>query len=57
MQQDVLGFDVAMDHVVPVRVVQRVRHLGRDLHRFVDAELRLAVQLLAQRLSSMYGMT
>ena len=51
VQQDVLGLDVAVDHPVAVRVVQRVGHLGGDPHRLVDAELRLAVQLVADRLA------
>lgn len=35
---------------LPVRVLQRVGHLGRDLDRFLDPKLRLAVEFLAQRL-------
>jgi hypothetical protein len=51
MQQDVLRLDVAVDHPVAVRVVEGVSDLGRDPHRFVDAQLRLAVQFVAQRLT------
>ena len=51
VQQDVLGLDVAVDHAVPVRIVERVGDFARDPHRFVDAELRLAIQLLAERLA------
>ncbi len=51
VQQNVLGLDVAMDDAVPMRVVERVGHLARDAHRLVDAELRLAVELLAKRLA------
>ena len=36
VEQNVLGLDVAMDHAVPVRVVERVGHLARDPHGFVD---------------------
>ena len=46
MQQDVLGLDVAVDHAVAVRVVERVGDFARDPHRFVDPELRFAIQLL-----------
>jgi len=45
-QQDVLRLDVAMDHAVRVRIVQRVGDVARDLHRLVHAELRLAVELV-----------
>jgi hypothetical protein len=51
VQQNVLGLDVAVDNAVSVRVVERVGNLARDPYRFVDAELRLAVQLLADRLA------
>ncbi len=51
VQQDVLGLDVAVDHAVPVRVVERVGHLARDAHGLVHAELRFAVQLVANRLA------
>ena len=30
LEQDVLRLDIAVDHTVPVRVAQRVRHLARD---------------------------
>ena len=45
LQQDVLGLDVAVDHAVAVRVVERVGHVGGDPHRLVDAELGLAIEL------------
>ena len=51
VQQDVLRLDVAVDDAVLVRVVERVDHFARDAHRLVDAELRLAIELLAQRLA------
>ena len=50
MQQDVLGLDVAVNDAVPVRVVECVGHFPSDPHRFVHAELRLAGQLLPDRL-------
>jgi hypothetical protein len=31
VQQDVLGLDVAVDHLAPVGVVQRLSHLPCDL--------------------------
>ena len=51
MQQDVFGLDVAMDHPVAVRIVEGVGHFGRDLHRFVDAQLMLSVELVPKRLA------
>jgi hypothetical protein len=48
-QQNVLWLDVAMNHAVPMRIIQCVRHFDRDLHRLVDAELRFAVKLCTQR--------
>ena len=45
VQEDVLRLDVAVDHAVPVRVVQRVSDLAGDAHRFVDAELGFAIEL------------
>jgi hypothetical protein len=50
MQQDVLGLDVPVNHVVTVGVVQRARHLGGDPHRVGDRELLLAGQAVPQRL-------
>ena len=51
VQQDVLRLDVAVDHSVPMCVVQRVRDLARDPYRLVHTQLRLPVQLLPQRLA------
>ena len=48
-EQNVLGLDVAMDDAVAMRVVERDRHLDRDLHRVVDRELAFAIEPLAQR--------
>ena len=42
--------DVAVDHVVAVRVGERVHYLARNLHYILDGELLLAVQPVAQRL-------
>ena len=49
VQQDVLGLDVAVDDVVAVGVVERVRHLAGDPHRVVDGELLLVGEPVAQR--------
>ena len=51
VQQDVLGLDVAMDHAVPMRVVERTRHLARDAHGVGDRELPFALEPRAQRLA------
>jgi hypothetical protein len=40
-----------MDHVVAMRVVERVRDLSRDPDRLIDAELFLAIEFVAQRLA------
>ena len=48
MQQDVLRFDVAVDHAVLVGVLQRVGDFPRDLDGGVHGELLLAVQPIAQ---------
>jgi hypothetical protein len=37
--------------IASVRVVQRIRYLDRDPHRFVDAELGFPLELVAQRLA------
>ena len=51
MQQDVLGLDVAVDHALPVGVVERRGHLGGDPDGVGDGELLLAVEPVAQRLA------
>ncbi len=51
MEQDVLGLDVAVDHAITVGIVERVGHFTGDPHRFVDAELGLAVEFVAERLA------
>ena len=51
MEQDVLGFDVAVDHALPVGVVQRVGDGGGDAYSLIDAELGLAIELVPQRLA------
>jgi hypothetical protein len=50
-EEDVLGLDVAMDHVVPARVVEGRRDLAGDPHRLRNPELLLALDSRAQRLA------
>ena len=57
-QQDVLRLDVPMDDAVLVGVAQRIRHFARDANGFVDRQLTLARQPVAQRSRpTTYGMT
>ncbi len=51
VQQDVLRLDVAVHHPVPVRVVQRARHLVGDPDRVGHRQLLLAGEPVAQRLA------
>ena len=51
LEQDVLGLDVAMDHAGGVRVAERVGDFARDPHGFVDRQLLLARQPVAQGLA------
>ena len=51
VQQDVLRFDVAMDDVMPVGVVQRIQHLPRDPDRLADGELAFPVEPVPERLA------
>ena len=51
VEQDVLGFDVAVDDVMAMGVVECVGDGGGDAHRFLDAELRFAVEPVPQRLA------
>ena len=49
--QDVLGLDVAVDHPIPMRVIERLRDLPSVLQGFVDRELPLALEPFAQTLA------
>jgi hypothetical protein len=51
VEQDVLGFDVAVHHPVAVGIVERIRHFGRDSHGLVHAQLLLAIEAGAERLA------
>ena len=50
IQQEILGLDVAVDHAMAVRVIERLGHLAGDAYRLLHTELRLAVELVADRL-------
>ena len=49
MQQDILGFEIPMDHRVPVRVVERASYRGGNSQRIIDRELLFAIEARAQR--------
>jgi hypothetical protein len=51
LQQNVLRLDIAMDHVLSVRIVECRGDLLGKMERIIDWELLLAVQPLAQRLA------
>ena len=44
VQEDVFGLDIAMNHALAVRVVQRTRHFTRNPHRLRDRQLSLPLQ-------------
>jgi putative transposase len=48
LKQDVPGFDIAVDDVASVGVVQRTGNLFGDPHRLLDGKLFLAAQLVLQ---------
>ncbi len=50
LQQDVLRLDVPVNHVMTVRVAQRVRDLAGDLKRIVQGKLLLAREPRPERL-------
>ena len=51
IHQNIFGLDVAVHHAVPVRVVQRIGHFPGNADRLFHAQLRLAIQLVAERLA------
>jgi len=51
LEEDVLGFDVAMNDATPVRVVERRGDRLGDRHGCVDRELGFPIQLVAERLA------
>src|SRR4029453_7197602 len=50
-EQDVLGLDITVDDPVPMGVLERVGRLPSDSHGFVDANLALAIEPLAEALA------
>ena len=50
LKHDVLGLDVAVDHVVPMRIVERSGHFLRNPHGFGHGELAGSVHPVAERL-------
>ena len=51
VQHDVLGLNVAVDHAVPVGIVEGARDLGREPDGVGDGELLLAGEPVAQALA------
>jgi hypothetical protein len=49
VQQNVLRLEIAVDHTMAVRVIQRRRDRGREVDRLVDRKLLLAHQSRAER--------
>ena len=47
-EQDVLGLDVAMDHALPMRIVESVGYLAGDAHGISNRQLALALQLVPE---------
>ena len=50
-EQHVLGLDVAVEHAVLVRVMERGGHFARDPDRLVERQLMLAPEPVAQALA------
>src|SRR5919112_3066215 len=51
MEQDILGFNVAMDYRMTMSVVERACDLARDANRIRNRELSLAPKSVAKRLT------
>ena len=51
VEQDVLRLQVAMNHPVPMRVVECPGDSDRETHGLVDGEMLLAIEARAQRLA------
>jgi hypothetical protein len=52
VQQDVLGLDVAMEHPLPVRVIESPGDHGGDMNRLAHRKLSLARQAVPERLAA-----
>ena len=50
-EEQVLGLDVAVDHAVPVRVLERAGGLGGDPERRIDRQLPLPPEPVTERLA------
>ena len=51
VEQDVLRLDVAVDHAMSMRVVERIGHLAGDSQRLIYRQLRLVPETRSQRLA------
>ncbi len=51
VQHHVLGLDIAVHHPMPMRIVERGRHVPRDLQGVLDRQLLLPIESLTQRLA------
>jgi len=51
VQQDVLRLDVAVNDILPMRVVKRARHFACDAHGLGDRQLALTLESRALRLA------
>jgi len=51
VEHDVFGLDIAVDNIVPVRVIERVGDLRRNLSGLVHRELLGAANAVPQRLA------
>ena len=57
VQQDVLRLDVAVDDVVPMRVVEGISHLHGDADRFVNGQRWAARETIRSVCPAMTGIT
>src|SRR5512146_511620 len=48
-EENVFGFDVAVQDIMAVRIVERVGYLARDLESVFNRELSLAIEALTER--------
>ena len=55
IQENVLGLDVPVDHVVPVRVLERLQNGHGNRHRFFNRKLRVVLKAVAKGTSGDEG--